>query len=144
MIDQGQFDELVESYSRTAASVLRETVHLLDTGLLPGAVSKNRLPRHGSIDLQCIGSTTYRFHGRGCYFSSKTTTIDIELPNCPESVGFDAWRLYLFARETLRQRKITLDDVRQELDRQVQSGRLLRVDASPYFGLYIRVTTLEP
>jgi hypothetical protein len=82
------------------------------------------LPQSGRLSTELGGQ--YRFHGVGCFFTLNDLRIDIDFEPGQRGVGFDAWRLVRFARETLGQGEPDTKEVEEELARAEERGELVR------------------
>jgi hypothetical protein len=81
------------------------------------------LPQSGRLSTARGGQ--YRFHGVGCFFTLDDVRIDVDFEPGQSGVGFDAWRLAHFARETLGQ-ELDAEEVEEELARSAEKGELVR------------------
>lgn len=63
---------------------------------LLGAMRRGAIPKQGEIE-----GVPYRFHGIGVRFETSEGLLDCEIGPDGSPAGFDAWRLALFADESL-------------------------------------------
>lgn len=136
MVESRQIDLLVKRYVEDALRIVQAMKSILQVSDLLTAWRSNNIPAANTIKTPSFGEGTYRFHGRGCYFHFDTLKIDIELCHDPTVLGFDSWRLYLFAEETLGIKELDPEDIEAELEQRVANGTLAFSSEAPYFGLY--------
>ena len=136
MTQEYSIDELIGPYVRDAAQVLNAMSTALSATDVMGEWLSGRIPATGRIDFPSLGHGSYKFHGRGCYFTFGELKIDIELCSGHDTIGFDSWRLYRYASETLKLDGVETEEIESSLVRKLADGGLRFSNEPPYFGLY--------
>ncbi len=91
---EDQLLKLIDDYlfqSQRAVRLLRSELKRDD---LLGSVKKKEFPKNG-----LIGSIEYSFHGVGCSVDFEDCFVDFDFGPSGRVDGFDAWRLYQFAKQ---------------------------------------------
>lgn len=135
-METNEIDKLINLYIDDASRIIQYMIDAWKTSDLLTAWRSGEKPPSGSVPLPDGQIVTYRFHGRGCYFTLDDLRIDVELCEDAETIGFDSWRLLRYAEETLNRKDIEQDDIEDELKQRVANGTLLFSSEAPYFGLY--------
>jgi hypothetical protein len=116
-------DGLIRRYVDAAEWVLRllRDSHGISDPL--SAYWGGAVPQSGRLSNDLGGQ--YCFHGVGCYFTLNDLRIDVDFEPGQAAVGFDAWRLVRFARETLGQ-ELDTEEVGEQLAHSAGAGTLVR------------------
>jgi hypothetical protein len=138
---KARLDAILRRYVNAAERVLqlmRESHGISDP---LAAYWSGVLPQSGRLSTELGGQ--YRFHGVGCFFTLNDIRIDVDFEPGQSAVGFDAWRLVRFARETLGQDELDTREVEENLARSEAIGELVRRGRF-YFLPSARETTHKP
>lgn len=136
MVTQKLMQELIHDYINNAAQVVATLRRTFGCRNLTAAVRSRQIPRLGEIQHDTFGKISFQFHGRGCFVSAGSLKIDIELCGDSDIVGFDAWRLWRYASETLGWGDVDPDELQTELDLLLGKQLIRFSKESPLFGLY--------
>jgi len=121
---------LIESYLTAANAELLVARSELQTDELLRAWKSGEIPAIGYLST----GRKFRFHGLGCRFTEGGDAVDleIELTRNSEVAGFDAWRLFHFARQ-FESNENTFETLTSELQQLHCTGELTRsAHNSPY------------
>ncbi len=116
--------DLIHQYLDTAQKVVQQMCRTHGISNLLSAWWSRKLPKRGHLTNK--PGDYYDFHGVGCFFSLDNVRIDVDFVPGESAIGFDAWRLIRFARETLGSEKLDLKDLEEELAQLVKRGQLVR------------------
>jgi hypothetical protein len=89
-----------------------------------------------------VGNISYQMHGIGCRAVSGKLTIDFDLNETGEVVGFDAWRLLRYACDNHLSEcaQWTLEGLQAELASLLSLGSIRKCNAAESSHLYEQVT----
>lgn len=122
---------LIEDYLRATESCVQETQRFFEVPNLLRARRENRIPAQGSIE----GKARFKFsfHGVGCSFASDQFSVDVDFDECGACAGFDAWRLWQFAKsQPGRYGQLENQDIiRRNLVALETAGRVVRTGKLP-------------
>ncbi|MBD9597771.1 hypothetical protein IB270_33645 [Ensifer sp. ENS05] len=87
--------------------------------------------REGTLEREGLLNDTiaYQLHGRGCQVEFADHDVDFDFMDWDGTVGFDAWKLWTYARQfPERYPKLTSNaDVEQELQLSIKAGEIKAV-----------------
>lgn len=135
-METDDIDRLVADYVADASRIINCVVDAWKTSDLLTAWWSSEKPASGSVPLPDGRTVAYRFHGRGCYFTHDDLRIDVELCEDAKTIGFDSWRLFRYAEETLKRTDIQQEEIEDKLKEKVANGTLCFSSEAPYFGLF--------
>jgi len=105
--------DLMAAYYRTASELIDAVKRTFSVTNILSAYWEGVLPQDGSLKEPSGG--TFHFHGTGCRFTIGDRIADVEfLPGCDE-LGFDAWRLWYYAKHYLGYTHLSLDSIQTSL-----------------------------
>lgn len=78
----------------------------------------------------------FNFHGVGCRFEREASAVDVDFGPFGRSDGFDAWRIWRFAQESLGMHDLELAQVSAELAALKTSGTVVAPSWDPSPHLY--------
>lgn len=79
---------------------------------------------------------SFNFHGVGCRFEKGASAIDVDFGPGGRSDGFDAWRIWRFARESLGMRDVELATIEAEFASLQTNGSVIAPNWDPSPHLY--------
>jgi hypothetical protein len=88
--------DLVHDYLRAAEDGIREMKRASGVSNLPQARREKLIPAQGSVEGQV--SFLFSFHGVGCAITFEHYRVDFDFDEDGECAGFDAWKLWQFAK----------------------------------------------
>ncbi len=122
---------LIYEYQLAANSKLEQMKNQFSILNPVRAVIEKKIPRTGTLK----DGTVYRVHGIGVSFESKGTSVDVDLDQKGSYAGFDAWRLFSFAKEN-GYGALTSDYIEQAIYSMVQRGLVRKQDEQMISHLY--------
>lgn len=131
-------NQLITRYVEAAGKALKALRAKAGCDDVFAAWRSGAIPAAGGVELLTGGEGTYLFHGRGCYFEIGSLKIDLEFSQS-DAIGFDAWRLYRFADETLGIEGIEPEEIDLQLKEKVDAGALRRSEVGLDKGLFFVV-----
>jgi len=88
--------DLIHDYMRAAEDGIREMKRSFGATNLLRARRENLLPTQGTA--QGKATLKFSFHGVGCAVTTEHYVVDFDFDENGECAGFDAWRLWQFAK----------------------------------------------
>lgn len=90
----GDVRDLIQRYQEAVDGIVSALRHAFKEWDLLGAQRRGEIPREGTL-----GELEYWFHGVGCRAIANGTEVDFDFGPDGRTDGFDAWRLWTFARQ---------------------------------------------
>jgi hypothetical protein len=129
--------ELIREYTTLTMAAAATLQRELGVENLLQAWKQRQVPQHGSLN----DGSLYRFHGVGCGIErTDGTDLDFDFGPGGRADGFDAWRLWQFAKQyPTRYRDLQqLDQVKDAL-KALEEGGIVRPSGAEHdYLLYLR------
>jgi hypothetical protein len=123
--------DVIRRYVAEVMTISDQLKVVLGAKDLLAAVMAGKVARRGSV-----GDLEYDFHGYGCRVMHVGGTVDFEFGTGGVAGGFDAWRIWSYAKERGEKEFASLQEVEKQLaDLEVQ-GAIIRRDDPISPGLY--------
>lgn len=130
---------IIQKYLQTvevAASSLRNEFKCSD---FLAARRAGTVPKSGVLS----DGWSFSFHGTGCRFERDSSVVDVDFGPLGRCDGFDAWRLWQFAQESLGSHEHELAEVEAELNELELNGTVVVPGWNPSPHLYYLVTSVH-